>query len=78
MPLLPGLRTEVPPGPLTPQVQAFLAIEPVGPFVVHAPAFTPRKHVDALVAIAHAHCCDLFDVRCQWRLIFCLGLVADA
>jgi hypothetical protein len=41
------------------------------------PAFTPQKHVDALIALTHTHRRGLPDAHAKRRLILSPGLVAE-
>lgn len=62
---LSKLRLHLPLRRFVPQLQAFLAIQPVNPFGIHFPAFSSEQHVNTPVTIAHARLCDLLDPLSQ-------------
>ena len=48
-------------GPFAPQVQTFLAVDPVGLLVIDLPALTPQQDVDAARTVTNARGGDLAD-----------------
>lgn len=67
-PLAPDLGAGAPPGAFGPQVQAFLAVEPPDPLVVHPPALPAEEDVDPLVAPADPDGVQLPDPHPQGGL----------
>ena len=48
---------------LRPQIQALQAIEPIHALAIDIKSLAAKKHVNAQVAVAHTHRCDLFNAR---------------
>ena len=46
---------------LSPQLQAFLAIQSVNPFGIHFSNFSSERHVNSPATVAHARLCSLSD-----------------
>src|SRR6201986_5590967 len=69
------LRLDPALGRFVAQLQALLAIEPTYPFDIDLPSFTPEKHVNPPIAVAHARLGNLFDPLAQGRLPGTLGAV---
>ncbi len=60
-PLASALCHDVPPGPLVPEAQPLLPVQPVDTSPVHRPAFAAEQDVDAWVAVADPHRGNLTD-----------------
>src|SRR5690606_7821658 len=66
-------RGLAPTGPLTPQVESGLAIQPVCALVVDLPPFPPQQYEDPAEAIADPCGGNLLDPPKQWPIIVLPG-----
>ena len=57
----PPAAAHVPAWPLPPQMKSLLAVDPVGPFMVDAPALAPKQDLDPPISVADPRFRDLND-----------------
>ena len=57
----PAAATDVPSRALPSQVETFLAVDPIGPLMIDAPALAPKQNLDPTISVPNSRLRDLDD-----------------